>query len=585
MEPRAAVRQGPSWWLRTIPFVFACALLATFLLRTVPAGADDEVEEAPIVRDERLSKEHYEEGEVLREEQKWSAAADAFWKALDADLLNYMAHVRYQESALKAGDGREEVVADYVDLLDGHRKHVLLQLHRHRLLPPAERLPILEKVAKAHGKVSDVHLEIGRAYLAVGNPKDAVDPLVKALALKVGDRPDVLLLLTEAEHGAGKTEEAIARLDARVKANAEDFNARLALARLQLLAGKHEACAANAAIVLEQRPSFLSAFLVKAEALSALNQIEEALQTLQSAYRARKESDPVVIALADLTARQETEAAYQLAIKYYDEVITRNAENWRAIYGKAWATERMEKWDGAEELYREVVSLRPTSAIAVNSVGFCLYKQGRISEAQVQFKRAVDMDADFVTALNNLGATFDAQAKYADAIKLYERILKMKGQGDNLRALINCAFDYEAGGAFNKALKLLQRAHELLPKDANIVVWLGDNYYFQEKYKDAEKWYQQAIQLDEKQFFAWRGLALSLSQRKKWDDAAEAFEKASSIKPEDLELYIVLGDIYYLELKDLPKALAKYQAFVQRGGNDPEVNDAILEIKKQLEKK
>ena len=31
-------------------------------------------------------------------------------------------------------------------------------------------------------------------------------------------------------------------------------------------------------------------------------------------------------------------------------------------------------------------------------------------------------------------------------------------------------------------------------------------------------------------------------------------------------------------------ALAKYEEFVQRGGNDPEVTDAILEIKKELEK-
>lgn len=561
------------------------AVLAAPFATSVRSYAEEEPPEPPIVRDERISKEHCEEGEVFREEQKWGDAANCFWKALESDLLNYMAHVRYQETALKAGDGRDEVVADYADLLDDHPRNVVLQLHRHRLRPPTDRLPLLEKIAKTYGKLSDVHLEIGRAHLALGNAKEALGPLEKALALKVGDRPDVLLLLAEAEHGVGKTDDAIARLDARTKANPEDFHARLALARLQLLKGMHEASAANAAVVIEQRPSYVSAFLVKGEALSASGKLDEAVQTLQSAYRARKESDDIVIALADLTARQETEAAYQLAIKYYDEVVARAEENWRAFYGKAWALERMEKWDLAEELYREVVSLRPTMAPAVNSVGFCLYKQGRVSEAQVQFKRAIDMDKDFVTAMNNLGATFDAQAKYGEAIKLYEGVLKMKGHKENLRAIINCAFDYEATGSFPKAQKLLLRAHEILPEDANIVVWLGDNYYFQNKYRDAEKWYQQALSMDEKNFFAWRGLGLALSQlKKRWGDAAAAFERASEIMPKDLELYIVLGDIYYLELKDLEKALAKYQAFVQRGGNDPEVNDAILELKKQLEK-
>ena len=69
----------------------------------------------------------------------------------------------------------------------------------------------------------------------------------------------------------------------------------------------------------------------------------------------------------------------------------------------------------------------------------------------MQFKRALDLDPAFVTALANLGATFDAQAKYGEAIKVYEKILRMTGQKENLRAIINCAFDSEATGAFPKA--------------------------------------------------------------------------------------------------------------------------------------
>ena len=90
--------------------------------------------------------------------------------------------------------------------------------------------------------------------------------------------------------------------------------------------------------------------------------------------------------------------------------------------------------------------------------------------------------------------------------------------------------------------------------DANIVVWLGDNNYFQRKWQDAEKWYQEAIGLDEKSFFAWRGLGLTMAKRKRWNDAAQALEKASQIKPDDLEMYIALGDIYYVELKELKKS-------------------------------
>jgi len=91
--------------------------------------------------------------------------------------------------------------------------------------------------------------------------------------------------------------------------------------------------------------------------------------------------------------------------------------------------------------------------------------------------------------------------------------------------------------------------------------------------------------MDAKSFFAWRGLGLTLGRRKRWADAAEALERAKKLKPEDMDMYVILGDIYYQELKKLESALENYQEYMQRGGTDPEVQDAILEIKKELEKK
>ncbi|MDA1195829.1 MAG: tetratricopeptide repeat protein [Planctomycetota bacterium] len=580
--PRSACSANPVFGLLVVLGLATGAWIAS------PPAAQADDAPAPIERDTEVSAQHFEDGEVAAEERRWSDAATSYWKSLESDLENYRAHVGYLRSALQAGDDRAQLATDYDRFVEEHPNRVAMKLHRARLDAPEARLEGLEKLAKSHAQDSNVHLEVGRALLALNQPKPAVAALTKALALKSGKRPDVLLLLAEAEHAAGSTAEAITRLDAAVRTDPLDFPARLVLARLQLAAGDAANSAKHATTVVEQRPSYLAAFLLKAEALSRVGTPEalgEARETLQNAYRASSEDNDVVIALADLTARDETEAMYKLAIKYYDEVLARDAESARAMYGKAWVLERMEKWDEAEQAYREVMSIMPSLAPAVNSVGFCLFKQGRVTEAQVQFKRALDMNKEYVTAMANLGATYDAQAKYGDAIDIYELILKMKGQGENMRALVNCAFDYEATGAFAKALKLLLKAHEVQPADANIVVWIGDNHYFQKKWKDAEKWYLQAIAMDEKSFFAWRGLGLALGQLKKWNDAVSALEKAREVKPDDLELLILLGDLYYSELDDPKTALDRYQEFVQRGGNDPDVNDAILEIKKELEGK
>lgn len=574
-------------WALLLPLAWgvvatSAAWLGSGLLAPLTALAEDE--DIPILRDPETSKEHFEEALVAREERQIDAAATGFWKALEADPLNYHAHVHYQESALAAGDPLSEIKADYDKFIEDYPAQVCFKLHRLRLEETEPRLEALAKYVKSHAKIADVHLEVGRAHLARGEAKQAVAALTKALALKTGTRGDILVMLAEAEHAAGKTEDAMKRLDAAVKAKPAAFEARLVLARLQLLSNMAEPSAANADVVIKQRPSYLAAFLIKSEALVQLGKEDEARDALSSAYRINKEVNEVVLAYADLWARMETDASYQQATKLYGEVLERDEESYRALYGLGWVLERLEKYEEAEEKYREVAGIKPNSVAAINSVGYVLFKQGRVSEAQVQFKRALDLDRTFVSAQANLGATLDAQAKYSDAIKIYEKVLKMKGQEGNIRALINCAFDYEAIASFPKAQALLLRAHKLLPEDANIVVWLGDNHFFQRKWKDSEKWYQMAIALDEKSFFGWRGLGLTMGQRKRWSDAAQALEKASKLKPDDLDMYVTLGDIYYSELKDLKTALARYEEFIQRGGNDPDVSDAILEIKKQLEK-
>ena len=580
-------RRTASWLLLLLPVVWGVPLVPGASFDAPRASAEDEPKPAreKVERDPAASKQFFDEAMLAREERRINDAATAFWKAVETDPLNFHAHVHYQETALAAGDSVADIVRDYDKFVDDYPTRLCFKLHRARLEEPAARMERLQKLEREFAKDPDLHLEMGRALLAKGEAKLALAELTKALALKVGDRPDILLLLAEAEHRGGKSEAAIQRLDAAVKAQAEFFEARLMLARLQLLAGLAEPSAANADIVIKQRPSHLAAFLIKSEALVMLKKDDEARETLTAAYRVNKEIDDVVVAYADLWARMETEAAYKQAIALYEEVLARNAENWRALYGTGWVLERLEQYDKAEEKYREVAGIQPNSVAAINSVGYTLYKQGRVSEAQVQFRRAIDLDPKFVPALANMGATFDAQAKYSEAIKIYEKILKMDGQEENLRALINCAFDHEAVAAFPKANQLLEKAHKILPEDANIVVWLGDNNYFQKKWPEAEKWYQQALALDEKSFFAWRGLGLTMVEKKRWADAAEALEKASKLKPDDLDMYVTLGDIYYLQIKDLKSALAKYEEFIQRGGNDPDVRDAIVEIKKQLEKK
>ncbi len=516
------------------------------------------------------------EGENHREAGRWEAAADAYWKAIEADRDNYMAHVRYQEVSLKQGVKLADLVADYKSFVTDFPDDVAMKLHRLRLEPPDKRVQGLKLLQKEHPEARDrVEFETALLDRQQGEIRDVLKDLRGPV--KAGD-PYALAMEVKLLAAEGKLHDA-----EKAAKDALDHPAvALAASRVALLDGRYDDALERVQTVLTVRPESPAALLVKAEALDGAGKRDEAIATLVAARRLSDDAAPVLLALADLRGRPGDEEALKQAAAVYDDVLKKDGENARALYGLAWVREREQKYSEAEELYRKALAVQPTDVSTIESVGWILFKVGRVTDAQIQFRKAIDLDSNYASAYANMGATHDAKAEYAKAIEWYEKLLKLPGQKDNIRGLVNCAFDYEQLGTFPKAEDYLRRAVDIRPKDPDLRVWLGDNLYFQEKYRDAEKSYLEAIDLDAKSFYAWRGLGLTFGAEEKWNDAANAFEKARKLKAEDSDILFMLGNIYLYELEDLEKALDAFLAYVAVGGSDPDVPKTIVEIRKQL---
>lgn len=528
--------------------------------------------------------------DALADEGRWGEAAEAYWKARKANLVDYRTHVRYQEMCLKAGDKHDDLVKDYTSLTSDYAGHFPFRLHRLRLEAPAARRTALEALLGERPQDGDVLLELVATLLDLGDLPAAQKALTTGQALVPSARADeALFLAAEIELGLGLKAEARKRVAALLTSRPDHRGALLLTARLDLLEGRVPEALAGARKVLEGRPLHLAARLLLSEALMRSDKRDEAITALEEPLRVVKDVPELLLALGDLTARLETDAGYTKALELYERVLAAPspppAAQQRARYGKAWVLERQLKWKEAEELYRKVLSADASDVRALHSVGFCAMKQGRVSESQVQFRKALDLQPQFLPAVLDLAATYDLQADYATALKHYEKVLKTKGWETNLRALVNAAFDHEALAAFPKATELLLKAHKVAPEDVDIVVWLGDNAYFKEEWKPAEKWYQKAVTMDPKAFFGWRGLGFTLGHLKRWPDAAAALEKAREIKPADKDVLLALGDIYMSELEDYEKAVAAFEAYVQAGGDDPAIPELITELRNLIASK
>jgi tetratricopeptide (TPR) repeat protein len=565
--------------MRAAPSVLALAAAVAVLAAPLAAVA----EESGTTGRVDAARKHFDDGEVAREEGKWADAMKAYARAADLDPSRYAAHVRLQEASVRAGD--VSGLAERYDRLVAERPDdPAAPLHKLRLSPPAGRLPQLEKAVVARQADADTFREIGRAHLALGHGPQAKKALETAFAQRPADR-ELLVLSAEALHLSGDAAGAIARLEQALKDDAEAWDAHLALARLHALAGRAKEAVERSDAVLQLRPTHVGAMIVKAEGLSRLGRPDDALKILGRALEVNAADVDARISWADLTARAGTEAALKKAIEAYGKAIAADRTNPRAHYGLGWAHERLGNLADAEKAYRESLLGAPTDVSAVNSLGLVLLRQRKFQEAIVQFKKAVDLDRESPEAYLNLGAAHDEQSQWSEAIDWYTKCLKLKGQDKNVRALLCSAFDHEALIAYPKAEALLLKVKAIRPDDSDIATFLGDNLFFQEKWKVAVKHYQEATRLDAKNRFAWRGLGAALANDRKPEEAVEALEKARALKADDVNVLKLLGDLYYADIEDLEKALAAYEAYVKAGGPDGEVPGRIEEIKKELDER
>jgi Flp pilus assembly protein TadD len=111
----------------------------------------------------------------------------------------------------------------------------------------------------------------------------------------------------------------------------------------------------------------------------------------------------------------------------------------------------------AESHYRQALRGRPT-AETHNGLGYVLARQGRTDEAEAEFHKAIDADAKFTPAYNNLAETLAKQGKLADAAHYYELSLAERPSAAVYNALggvlVRLGKNDEAAAQFEKAKAL-----------------------------------------------------------------------------------------------------------------------------------
>ncbi len=85
------------------------------------------------------------------------------------------------------------------------------------------------------------------------------------------------------------------------------------------------------------------------------------------------------------------------------------------LHKLALAAHNSEDYLAARELFEKVIALDPADAFAHCNLGGVYYRLGQFAEASACYRRALELQANFPEACNNLGLACKAQGQLAEA--------------------------------------------------------------------------------------------------------------------------------------------------------------------------
>ncbi|TPW12829.1 MAG: hypothetical protein FD129_1391, partial [bacterium] len=187
---------------------------------------------------------------------------------------------------------------------------------------------------------------------------------------------------------------------------------------------------------------------------------------------------------------------------------------------------------GPAEAVRPVATLADASPDARSQVnlGIVLAKEGRMEEAEAAFRRALAADPNDRTAVSNLATAQIRREEFASAESLLVRLLSAD-PGYTL-GWNNLAICHQRQGRMEEALASYGRAIQLQPSDQRSRMNRGFLFLDLQRPVDAEKDFRASLAVAAREPGALYGLASSLEQQGRLDEARQTARLARTLAPD-----------------------------------------------------
>jgi tetratricopeptide (TPR) repeat protein len=224
-------------------------------------------------------------------------------------------------------------------------------------------------------------------------------------------------------------------------------------------------------------------------------------------------------------------------------------------------------WRDTETLLRHTLDVTDANPLAWFGLGSYYDSKGNQEEAIRCYRKAVEIQPEFIRAHNSLAEDLLARGNADEAILHYREVLRL--DPDVPLAHNNYGAALSQQRRFDEAIGAYRRALELDPEYSSAHYNLALILASQRRFDEAIPHYLAALRKNPAAL-PWNNLGVAYVALGQTDSAREAYRKAIQLDSRFAEPYVNLGNILVRE-GDLPSAIQNYRTALDLRPNDPAI--------------
>jgi tetratricopeptide (TPR) repeat protein len=287
------------------------------------------------------------------------------------------------------------------------------------------------------------------------------------------------------------------------------FSAVFHIRKAQLLLEEDRLEDANAALYVAKlyEPTNIDVFLTEAEILHQSEDYNAALDMLDKAllYADSNDLEDVFMLEASIhESREDYEASFRSLVK----VLEQNPSNEMA-YSRLWmCMELTETYEEGVKVSLDIIDRAPYSYWAWYNLGHAYMQLGLYEKAFEAYDYAIVINEDFEFAY---------------------------------RDVIACLFRLEN---YELAKRYVDDYKELFDTDAEVLLWEGECHEYSGTYDKARERYAEALKIDNMDGRLHYRIGVTYANEEKWKAAQKSFEQAYHLNKDSEEFCIALAEVY-----------------------------------------